>query len=233
MPLTLQILIYALVAAFSPVVLVTTLTVLLSGRGRLNGLAYAVGFVGAQIVVCAIGFAIGAAVTSAPLGGKSEALAALEIALGVALLVAAWRRWQHPERRRPPRPRPKLEALKAKLDLATRLQHLRPVLSCSVGFAFGVGPKRLVITLLAVAQINVSALEAYEEAALIVLFVAVASIPVLVPVATYVVAGRRAQGWVEGTKVSLVEHQADLGLYSTAIVGLLFVVDGMTRFFEV
>ena len=66
MPLTLQILIYALVAAFSPVVLVTTLTVLLSGRGRLNGLAYAVGFVGAQIVVCAIGFAIGAAVTSEP-----------------------------------------------------------------------------------------------------------------------------------------------------------------------
>jgi hypothetical protein len=231
MPLTLQILLYALVAAFSPVVLVTTLTVLLSGRGRLNGLAYAIGFVGAQLVVCAIGFAIGTAATSEPFGGKSEILAALEVALGVALLVAAWRRRQHPERRRPPRTRPKLEALKAKLDLAKRLRHLRPVLSLSVGFAFGVGPKRLAITLLAVAQINVASLLAIEEAALIVLFVAVASIPVLVPVAIYVVAGRRAEGWVEATKVWLTEHQADLRLYSTAVFGLLFVVDGVTRFF--
>ena len=96
---------------------------------------------------------------------------------------------------------------------------------------FGVGLKRLLITLLAVAHINVASLLAIEEAALIVLFIAVASIPVVVPVGIYVVAGRRAQGWVEATKAWLTEHQNDLGLYSTAVVGVLFVIDGVTRFF--
>ncbi len=229
MPLTLQILIYALVAAFSPVVLVTTLTVLLSGRGPLNGLAYAVGFMGAQLVVCAIGFALGAAVTSEPFSGETTILGVLEVLLGVALLAEALRRHRHPELRRPPRPRPRLDAVKAKF--ATRLQHLRPGLSLSLGLVVGVGPKRLLLTLLAVAEINVASLPAIEEAALIVLFIAVASIPVVVPVGIYVVAGRRAEGWVEATEAWLTEHQTDLGLYSTAVVGLLFVSVGMTRFF--
>ena len=63
------------------------------------------------------------------------------------------------------------------------------------------------------------------------LFIAVASIPVVVPVGIYVVAGRRAEGWVKGTEAWLTEHQSDLGLYSTAVVGLLFVSVGVTRFF--
>jgi hypothetical protein len=230
MPLTLQILLYALVAAFSPIVLVTTLTVLLSGRGRLNGVAFAVGFLAAQAIVCGVGFAIGAASTSGPISGKTAILGVVEVVLGVALLGVAWRQHRHPELHRTPRPRPRLEAMKAKLDLAARLRHLRPGLSLSLGLLFGVGLKRLLITLLAVAQINVASRLAIEEAALIVLYIAVASIPVLVPVGTYVVAGRRAEGWVQATKAWLTEHQNDLGLYSTAVVGLMFVIDGVTRF---
>ena len=231
MPLTLQILLYALVAAFSPIVLVTTLTVLLSGRGRLNGIAFVVGFLGAQLIVCAVGFAVGAAAASGPFSGKTTILAILELALGVALLVAAWRWRRHPELRRPPRPRPRIEAVKAKLDLPTRLQHLRPGLSLSLGVVFGVGPKRLAITLLAVAQINVASPVAVEEATLILLFVVVASLPVLVPVCMYVVAGQRAEGWIERATAWLTEHQNDLTVYSTAVFGLLFVIDGVTRFF--
>ena len=86
MPLTLQILLYALVAAFSPIVLVTTLTVLLSGRGRLNGIMFAVGFLAAELIVCGIGFALGAAATSEPFSGETTILGVLEILLGVALL---------------------------------------------------------------------------------------------------------------------------------------------------
>ena len=229
MPLTLQILLYALVAAFSPIVLVTTLTVLLSGRGRLNGVMFAVGFLAAELIVCGIGFALGAAATSEPFSGETTILGVLEVLLGVALLAEALRQHRHPELRRPPRPRPRLDAVKAKF--ATRLQHLRPGLSLSLGLVVGVGPKRLLLTLLAVAQINVASLLAIEEAALIVLFIAVASIPVVVPVGIYVVAGRRAEGWVEATEAWLTEHQNDLRLYSTAVVGLLFVSVGMTRFF--
>jgi hypothetical protein len=148
----------------------------------------------------------------------------------VALLVAAWRWRRHPELRRPPRPRPRIEAIKAKLDLATRLQHLRPGLSFSVGLVCGIGPKRLAITLLAVAEINVASLIAIEEAALILMFIAVASIPVFVPVCMYVVAGQRAEGWIQRTTAWLTEHQNDLRVYSTAVFGLLFAIDGVTRF---
>ena len=119
--------------------------------------------------------------------------------------------------------------MRAKLDLATRLQHLRPRLVFSLGLAFGVGPKRLAITLLAVAQINIASLLPIEEAGLIVLFIAVASIPVLVPVGIYLVAGRRAEGWVVATKGWMVANQTSLRLYSTAVFGLLFVIDGLVR----
>ncbi len=210
MPLIPQILVYALVAAFSPILLVTTLTVLLSGRGRSNGLAFAAGFLAAQAVVCGVGFAIGSATTSGPLSGRPTVLNVLELVFGVALLMAAWRQWRHPELHRPSRPRPRLDAVRAKLDLATRLQHLRPRLVFSLGLAFGVGPKRLAITLLAVAQISIASLLPIEEAALIVLFIAVASIPVLVPVGIYLVAGRRAEGWVVATKGWMVANQTSL-----------------------
>ncbi len=224
-----QILLYALVAAFSPLVLVTTLTVLLSGRGRLNGTAYLIGFLLAQAVVCVVAFLIGTAATSEPLSGQATVLAILEIVLGSLLLAAGLQQRRHPDQRRERRPTPRVDALRAKLDLDTRLQNLRPRFAFFAGALLGVGPKRLVLTLLAVAEVSIAGLLRIEEAALAALFVVVASIPVLVPVGVYLIAGSHAQRWITETKAWLTANETNLKLYSTLVFGLLFVGDGLAR----
>ena len=164
-----------------------------SERTAPNGIAFAVGFLAAQAIVCGVGFAIGAASTSGPFSGKTAILGVLEVVVGVALLGAAWRRAPAPRAASPSAPAAETGSHKGE----TRSRHEAPASAAralaSLGLLFGVGLKRLLITLLAVAHINVASLPAIEEAALIVLFIAVASIPVVVPVGIYVVAGRRAQ----------------------------------------
>ena len=59
MHMILRVLLYAVVAATSPLALALTLVVLRSGRGRLNGATFAIGFLFGQAAVCAITFVVG------------------------------------------------------------------------------------------------------------------------------------------------------------------------------
>ena len=58
---TFRVLLYALVAATSPLALGATLAVLRSRHARINGLAFAIGFVATQAAVCLLAFVFDAA----------------------------------------------------------------------------------------------------------------------------------------------------------------------------
>jgi len=60
---TTQIVLYALIAGLSPLALLATLAVLGSGRGRLNGSLFAVGFLLTQSAVLLVAFLLGATAT--------------------------------------------------------------------------------------------------------------------------------------------------------------------------
>jgi hypothetical protein len=98
----LQVLLYAFVAGASPVALGATLLVLGSRGGRWHGLAFAMGVVLGQAVVCALAFALGNAT------------------LPVALLVAAAIVWTRPPDE-PAKPDSRARAV------LTRLEHLNVV----------------------------------------------------------------------------------------------------------
>lgn len=79
---------YAVIAALSPLAFSATLVVLRSDRGRVNGALFTVGFVCAEAAVCMVGLLVDS-VSISRNRGRPGVAAVLGLAAGVALLVAA------------------------------------------------------------------------------------------------------------------------------------------------
>ena len=85
-----QVLLYALVAGFSPLALLSILAVLSSGRGRANGSAFGTGFLFGQSLTLIVAFVLGSATVPNSDRGHPTLTAVLELLLGAAMLVFAW-----------------------------------------------------------------------------------------------------------------------------------------------
>src|SRR3954470_7307906 len=95
-----RVFLYALVAATSPLALTTTLVVLRSGRGRINGLIYAGAFLAATTIVLLVVVGVGIATSLDNGDGHPRFQSALAFVLGVALLYAAHYVRRHPAAQR-------------------------------------------------------------------------------------------------------------------------------------
>src|SRR4051794_887623 len=136
---------YALLATLTPLGFATTLAVIESGR--LKALAFAVGFVAAQLTTCAVLVAVGA--TAAPRRDRDHPTfrAVLELLFGLALLALA------AIVRRSAESGASQTSSRAGAVLE-RLRRLRVPTAFVAGLLLGVGgPKRLVLTTLAAASI--------------------------------------------------------------------------------
>src|SRR3954468_17986940 len=162
-----RVVLYALVAATSPLALGATVGVLKSSRPRINGLVFAAGFLAGQAVFCLLAFVIGDASFEEPRNSHGTVAALIELALGLALLATAAHvrsRARVPREHRPAGPRTKA--------MVTRLSRLKPVAALGTGVALGVGgPKRIGITLVVAATISAAALGSAEEFGLVVAYV--------------------------------------------------------------
>jgi hypothetical protein len=217
-----RILLFAVIAAASPVALLATVAVLTSRRGRRNGTVYLVGFLLGQSIAFVVALLIGSAATT-DRQGNEELAAALELAFGVGLLVVAWpqrRAGADPDAGGPGR-------VKAML---ARLHGLRPGTAFSVGVLLGVGGvKRLSITVVAGATVGIAGLLPIEDVLLGVLYVLVAAVLVWVPVGVYLVAGERADGWLETAQSWLTANERRITFASTLLFGFLLTSDALVR----
>jgi threonine/homoserine/homoserine lactone efflux protein len=219
------VLLFALVAATSPLALASVLVVLTSGRGRLNGTTFAIGFVAGQAFFCFLAFAVGA--FSAPTRERNHPtlVELLIVAFGITLLTAAIhlrRRSREPRVARTPNPRAEM--------LRGRLSRLSPVTALATGAVLGVGgPKRIGITLVVSATITQAGLTNATATALALTYVLVATVLVWVPVMLYVVFGRRAAGWLTSGQAWISSHKEPLTFYPSAVLGVVLVVDGLVQ----
>jgi hypothetical protein len=218
-----DVLLYALLAAASPLALAAVLVVLRSGRGRLNGTGFAVGVVVGQTVVYLLVFVIGVASVHARAGGHPTLQSTLELAFGIALIVVAF------ERRFAP-PRPRRDAGPRTRALMSRLERLRPLEALGAGLLLGIGgPKRLLITVLAAATISTSGLGRQGKVAASVAYVVLATVLVWAPVVVYVVLGDRAGDRMVTARTWLTAHRARLTFPLLVALGLFFVADAVIR----
>jgi MFS family permease len=152
---------YALVAAASPLALTATLVVIRSERSRTNGIAFLSGFLLGTTVAAVLGLLLGQAAFER-LDSYDTVGGVLALLVGVALVLAGLRERHAPSR---------LETETGRRGaILARLRHVGPdaALSMAVLLGFG-GPKRLVLTLLAMASVSEANLGDVENLMLIVL----------------------------------------------------------------
>jgi hypothetical protein len=218
-----HVLFYALAAAASPLVLTATFVVIRSSRPRTNGIAFLGGFLFGTSLACGLGLILGQAAVER-LDSHETVEAVLTLLLGVALLAAGLRA-------RRGSPRSEIEGSRASAMLAG-LAHVRPAAAFSMAGLLGFGgPKRLVLTFLAMASVSEASLRDVADLALVVVYLAVATMLVSVPVGIVIVAGQRAAAILERGQSWLTEHAAELRVWLALGIGTALVVDAVLRLF--
>jgi Na+/melibiose symporter-like transporter len=220
-----QVVLYGLLAGLSVLGFAATLAVMPSGR--LKAFGFGAGFVGAQILTCSVLVIFGIVATGS--SGKSYPglRGALEVALALVLIALAL-----VVHRRPPNTNDgptAHERSKARTQaLLERLSRLRVLTTIVAGFLLGIGgPKRLVLTCLAATTIVSAGLGDAEEAALVVVYVTLATALVWGPLILFLLLGKRVIALMEGAQGRVGRRQPQVTVYSLLILaGLLFLDAG-------
>jgi hypothetical protein len=218
-----QVVLYGLLAGLSVLGFAATLAVMPSGR--LKAFGFGAGFVGAQILTCSVLVIFGIAATGS--SGKSHPglRATLEVALALVLIALAL-----VVHRRPPNTNggpTAHERSKARTQaLLERLGRLRVLTTIVAGFLLGIGgPKRLVLTCLAATTIVTAGLGDANQAALVVVYVTLATVLVWGPLILFLLVGKRVIALLEGAQGEVGRRQPQVTVYSLLILAGLLVLD--------
>jgi hypothetical protein len=223
-----HVVLYGLLAGASALAITSVVAVLRTSRGRVNGTAFAVGFVSTQLVVTVVALGIG--LQSVPQHGQSHQLfeSTLRVLVGIALLAAAWQvRHAHA---RPPRRRQ--SRLAERRDAAlTRLGSLRPGAMLGAGGLLGIGgPKRLTLALLAAATIAAGSLSTTTEYSFVAVYVAIATMLVWVPVMLTLGFGSQAAEWTAAAQAWWRTHRSTAVFVPLVVLGGYFLGVGIAGF---
>jgi hypothetical protein len=216
-----HVLFYALAAAASPLALTATFVVIRSVRPRTNGIAFLSGFLLGTTIASGLGLVLGQAAVDR-LDSHETVEGVLVLLLGIALLTVGLRMWHTSPRSEP-------ESSRATAILAG-LGNVRPAAAFSMAGLLGFGgPKRLVLTFLAMVSVTEAGIGDVESLTLVVGYIAVATVPVWVPVGIVIIAGQRAAVILGRGQSWLTEHAASLRVWLSLGIGAALVVDGLVR----
>lgn len=216
-----SVLFYALVAAASFVTLTAVLVVIRSERPRTNGIAFLSGFLFGTTIGALLGLLLGQAAVER-LSSHETIEGVLALLVGLALVAAGLA-----ERRSP---RPHGVEPDRKSAMAARLRDVGPGAALSIAALLGFGgPKRLVLAFLAMASISNADIGDVESLTLFVLYLAVATLVVSIPVGIVMVGGDRAIEAVGREESWLQRNSGLLRVWVAVCLGGALVVDGLVR----
>ena len=150
--------------------------------------------------------------------------AALEIAVALALIVMA--RVVH---RRPPNTNDTSaahERSKARAQAVLgRLSKMRVLTTIVAGFMLGIGgPKRLVLTCLTAAVIVTAGVGDAEKAALVVVYVTIATVLVWGPLILFLLIGKRIIAFMDGAKGEIGRRQPHVTVFALLVLAALLLL---------
>jgi threonine/homoserine/homoserine lactone efflux protein len=218
----LRVVLYGLVAAASPAMLLASLALLAAPRARFNGSIFAIGVLLGQALAFAVVYLAGSTASPRP---HTDAMSYVELVVGVGLLVFAW----HSRRSRPkPDSARSLKPRAGRLNIE-RLTHIKGPTLFGVALLMGVGVKRLAITIVAAAVVALSGQDAATDVFLGVVYVVIATSVVWIPVAIYLIFGARSDEFVAKARRWISTHTRELAFYSALALGVLFIGDAIVR----
>jgi cytochrome c biogenesis protein CcdA len=208
-----------LVVAISPFRTTAVILVLLSDRARRTGPMFLIGFVAALAIASGIGLLLTSPID---VGTSEHAPTVVSIGLLVVglvfLAIASWEWFNRPGKDEGPTlPR-----------WLRSIDKLSPVLALGLGAGLAVFSfKNLGIMITAILIIAQANLTAAEDVVLYLVFVAIASLGVAIPVIWYLVSGQEAVATLDNWKTWLTRHNAAVMGVSMLLAGLLMIGKGI------
>ncbi len=212
----------ALGVALTPLPVAVVLVILLTARAAANSQAYIFGWVLGILSVGSIVFLIPGLETSR---GEPTALSGLIIMVfGVLLLVLGVRQWIL-------RPKPADEVETPKL--LTKIENLDVPQAALTGFLLaGPNPTNLMLTAAGAATIDASSLDPGSQAIALLIFAAIASLTIILPVTGFFLFREGAEAMFGRLKDWLVRNSPTIAAASLVVFGALLIGNGLTIFYE-
>ena len=217
-----HVVLYAIVAAASPLVLTATFVVIRSARPRTNGIAFLIGFVVGTALACIVGLIVGQAAVD-KLNSHDTVEDLLTLALGLALVTFGIRA----QRRQEPIVAETSSRVTAIME---GLRNVRPAAACSMAGLLGFGgPKRLLLTLLAMGAVTSAHVGRVAGLTLGLVYIVIATVLVWLPVGIVIIGGERAAVTLERGESWLTTHARVLRIWIALGFGGALVVDAILR----
>ncbi len=204
--------------ALSPIPIVAVILMLGTPKAKVNGPAFAVGWVLGLTAVSVLVLVVtgGADDTSS---GTSDTVDVVVILFGLMLLALAWKQWRS-------RPEPGTEAQMPKWMNA--VDHFTPVRSLAIGVTLSaINPKNLALTLAAATSIAQAGLSAVGDAEAIAVFVILGSLTVAGPVIAYLILGERIAPALDRAKSFMAQNNAVIMAVVCLLLGAKLVGSGI------
>ena len=209
----------AIGVAVSPVPIIAVILMLFGPRARVTGPAFALGWVLALSVVGGVVLVVADSSDVSSEQDPSDAVFAVKLIIGLLFLVLAVRQWSS---------RPKEGEEPEMPGWMSAIDQFTPIRAFGVAILLaGVNPKNLGLTLAAGSTIAQAGLSDAEPWIVLLVFVALASLTVVLPVAYYLVAGDSAERALNTMKSWLIANNATVMAVLLLILGVLLVGDGV------
>ncbi|MFF9125736.1 GAP family protein [Streptomyces sp. NPDC014889] len=206
--------------AISPLPIVAIILVLATGQGRLNGPLFALGWVLGLAVLGAVMLAVGGTGGASAHKHPATWVGALKLALGALLVLFGVRQW----RRRPQdASQARLPKWMAAIDRFTPVKVLGLALLLSAA-----NLKNAPLTIAAGASISSAGLPVPQQIGTLAIFVVIASLGVLAPLAVYLVMGERAHSILGNWRDWAAQHNVAVLAVLFSVLGLKLLGDGIS-----
>jgi threonine/homoserine/homoserine lactone efflux protein len=211
----------AVAVALSPIPIVAVVLMLGTPKAKVNGPAFAFGWVVGLVAVSVIVLFLSHG-ASDPNSATATGTNWVQVGFGAVFLSMAARQWRS-------RPRegeePKMPKWMAVIDSFT------PVRSFALGVALSaVNPKNFVLTAAAAAAIAQAGVSVGEDVIAVAIFVVIASVTVVGAVLFYLVAAERAAKPLDSIKTFMAAHNNVIMMVILLILGAKLIGDGIGGF---
>jgi len=208
---------YAVGVAVSPFPIAGVLLMLVSKRARTNGPMFLLGWLAGLSIVGVVVFLIPG--LEAGGGEPSTATGIVKGVLGILLAFVGIRAW---------RSRP-AEAEKAKVPgWMEKIDGMSGPAALGMGFLLSaLNPKNLLLAIAGAATITSSGLSTSQEYIALAVFVAIASLTILIPVVAYLIMGERGERVMMSTKDWLIQNNQTVMAVLLLVISVALIGDAI------
>jgi threonine/homoserine/homoserine lactone efflux protein len=205
--------------AISPLPIVAVVLMLVSSRGRVNGLAFVLGWVAGIVAAGAILLVIGSSVDLSTGGESADRSSWLKVGLGVLLLFVALRQF---------RGRPHDDEEPATPHWMGALDTFTPAKAAGAGVVLSaLNPKNLLLIVAGMTAIAETGISTGDQIVALVVFALVASLGVGAPVAISIALGDRSRDLLDRLKTWMEHNNAVIISVLLLLIGVKLIGDAI------